>query len=226
MWRALRLPGWTSKPLPGNPPQCRISVVDATILFTSNRSVVTFVAIEVDMRRSLLSIITSTLLLIATATSSAKNPKVVPEAPMPDSVATAKKVFLTNGGGSPLAFDEFYAKMKIWGRYTLVGSPSESDVVMELRYFVEDLGTKVSSYTNTYTGQTQITSHKVTDPQLQINIYDAKTKDLLWSVIDHRRLAIREKNREKETINSADRLVEGMQARLPSAGPLPPFQHP
>jgi hypothetical protein len=44
-------------------------------------------------------------------------------------------------------------------------------------------------------------------------IYDAKTKNSLWETIDHRRLARREKNREKETINSAQRLVDELKTR-------------
>ena len=148
--------------------------------------------------------------------------KIVPEAPLPESVAMAKKAFLTNGGGSSLAFDEFYSQMKQWGRFELVGSPTGADVVIELRYFVDDHGPRVSSYTNAYTGQTQVISHEIVDPQLSLNIYDAKTKDLLWSVTDHRRLARREKNREKETVNSADRLVDNMKQRIgPSAHGVP-----
>ncbi len=54
----------------------------------------------------------------------------------------------------------------------------------------------------------------MTDPELQRNIYDAKTKDLLWSVTDHRRLARLEKNRETESVNSADRLAAGLKERV------------
>ncbi len=107
--------------------------------------------------------------------------------------------------------------MKSWNRFKIVGSPSEADIILELRYFVEDHGNRVFSSTNTYTGQTQVFSVKDVDPQLSLNIYDAKTKDLLWSVTDHRRLARFEKNREKETINSADRLVTGLRVRLEPA---------
>jgi hypothetical protein len=59
----------------------------------------------------------------------------------------------------------------------------------------------------------------MTDPQLQVNIYDAKTKDLLWSVTDHRRLARLEKNREKESVNSADRLAAGLKERVEASTP-------
>lgn len=52
-----------------------------------------------------------------------------------------------------------------------------------------------------------------------MNVYSAKTKDLLWSVTDHRRLARLEKNRDKETINSADRLVAGLRQRMETSTP-------
>ena len=121
--------------------------------------------------------------------ASASKKKIVPVAPLPSAVTDAKKAFVTNAGGSPLAFDEFYAQVKQWGRYELVGSPSEADIILELRYFVEDKGTHVWSSTNTYTGQTQVYSRQLTDPLLTLNVYSAKTKDLLWSVTDHRQLA-------------------------------------
>jgi hypothetical protein len=166
------------------------------------------------VRPRLLSFICATLLFVSFANAANKHRKDVPEAPLPPAVTSAHKVFLTNGGGSPLAYDEFYSKMKHWGRFQIVGSPAEADVVIELRFFVEDHGPRVSSFTNTYTGKTQVVSHEVVDPQLSVNIYDSKTKDLLWSVTDHRRGARFEKNREKETINSADRLVDGMRERI------------
>jgi hypothetical protein len=57
-------------------------------------------------------------------------------------------------------------------------------------------------------------STQIIDPQLVLTIYDAKTKNSLWETIDHRRLARREKNREKETINSAERLVDELKTRV------------
>ena len=124
--------------------------------------------------------------------------KDVPPAPLPEAIARAKSAFLTNGGGSDLAYDEFFAQIKKWGRFQVAPSPSEAEIIIQLKYFVEDKGTKVWSSTNTYTGQTQVHSRQETDPQLEIDIYDAKTKDLLWSVTNHRRLAVREKIAKKK----------------------------
>jgi hypothetical protein len=144
----------------------------------------------------------------------ARERKDVPSAPLPAAVAGARTIFLTNGGGSNLAYDEFYAQMKQWGKYEIVGSPDDADLIIELAYIVEHNGTRVWSTTNTYNGATDVHSSQIVDPQLTLTIFDAKTKNSLWSEIDHRRLARREKNREKETINSADRLVEDLKARV------------
>jgi hypothetical protein len=143
-----------------------------------------------------------------------KTRKDVPVAPLPALIAAAKKIFLSNGGGSNLAYDAFYAGMKDWGRYEIVGSPDEAELIVELAYRVEHGGTRVWSTTNTYDNSTQVHSSQIVDPQVVLTIYDAKTKNQLWAETDHRRLARREKNREKETVNSAQRLVEDLKARV------------
>ena len=143
----------------------------------------------------------------------AKSRKDVPAAPLPSIIVNAKKVFLTNGGGSDLAYDAFYSEMKSWGKYGIVGSPETADLIVEISYHVEHNGTHVWSSSNTYDGTTQVHSTQLIDPQLVLTIYDAKTKNSLWETIDHRKLARREKNREKETINSAQRLVDELKSR-------------
>ena len=69
---------------------------------------------------------------------------------------------------------------------------------------------------NNYNGTTQVHSAQLVDPQLTLTIYEAKTKNSLWALwetIDHTRGAARQKNREKETINSAGRLVDELKTR-------------
>jgi hypothetical protein len=103
--------------------------------------------------------------------------------------------------------------MKGWGKYQIVGSPDDADLIVELSYEVVNGGTRVWSTRNTYNNTTQVHSTQIIDPQLILTIYDARTKNSLWSTIDHRRLARLEKNREKEMINSAERLVEELRSR-------------
>jgi hypothetical protein len=144
----------------------------------------------------------------------ANDKKKVPLAPLPTVIASAKKIFLSNGGGSNLAFDAFYAAMKDWGRYEVMGSPDEADLIVELAYKVEQEGTHVWSTHNTYTGATQVHSAQIVDPQVMLTIYDGNTKTQLWAETDHRKLARLQKNRDKETVNSAQRLVEDLKTRV------------
>ena len=144
--------------------------------------------------------------------------KEVPKAPLPPVIRNAKTVFITNGGGdgTSLAFDEFYAEMKKWGRFQLAPSPSQADIVIDLKYEIVDLGHHLGSAYNSYTKQTTVYSQHVTDPQISLSISDAHSNALLWSTTDHRRIARFEKNREKETVKSADRLIEDLKERIAS----------
>lgn len=154
------------------------------------------------------------LCVLASLNAFAKTRKDVPPAPLPAVVVNAHKIFLTNGGGSNLAYDTFYSEMKQWDRFQFVGSPDDADLIIELSYRIENDGTRVWSSTNTYNGTTQVHSAQIVDPQLTLTIFDGKTKNSLWSEVDHRRLARREKNREKETINSVERLVQDLKTRV------------
>jgi hypothetical protein len=144
----------------------------------------------------------------------AKSRKDVPLAPLPAKVLVAKKVFLANGGGSDLAYDALYAAIKEWARYQIVDTSTDADVVMEIRYITEDHGTRVWSTTNASTGATDVHSRQIVDPQLVLTIFDPSSKEALWATVEHRRLARFEKNREKETINAAQKLVNNLKVRL------------
>jgi hypothetical protein len=77
--------------------------------------------------------------------SGAQKSTPVPSAPVPAQILSAKKVFIANGGGDESRFEspqytggpdrlcnEFYAAMKSWGRYELVSSPAQADLIFEI----------------------------------------------------------------------------------------------
>jgi 5-formyltetrahydrofolate cyclo-ligase len=152
-------------------------------------------------------------ILLSPSLACAKDKKKdVTVAPLPAVIVNAKKVFLSNGGGSNLAYDAFYSKMKEWSKYKIVGSPEESDLIVELSYRAED-STRVWNSTNTYYITTQDYSKQIIDPHLILTVFDAKMKNSLWSETDHRGFAKREKNRETE-VNSAQHLVDELKTRV------------
>lgn len=88
-------------------------------------------------------------LFLSVYADAGKSRKDIPPAPLPSVVVNAKRVFLTNGGGSDLAYDTFYSEMKNWGKYQIVGSPDDADLIVEISYHVEHGGTRVWSTNNT-----------------------------------------------------------------------------
>ena len=78
--------------------------------------------------------------------------------------------------------------MKSWGRYELVGSPEDADLVFEIRLTVmqpqrsEPLG---GDYNQAY------------DSQFQLAIRDVKTHVILWGLTEHAQTAVLQGNRDK-----------------------------
>ena len=124
----------------------------------------------------------------------AQQRKQTPPASVPQLVLQAKKVFIANGGGDESLFDspqysggpdrlynEFYTAMKSWGRYELVGSPAEADLVIEIRLTILQPSRRETEY----------------DSQFHLAIRDVKTHETLWGLTEHAQTAILQRNQDK-----------------------------
>jgi len=103
-------------------------------------------------------------------------------APMPTAIQTAKRVFVGNAGVDSTSvpafrksgdvnqpYNWFYVAMKNWGRYELVGNPADADLVFEISFAAPLIGAdKISTYA----------------PYLRLEILDAKTHFLLWTIVE------------------------------------------
>jgi hypothetical protein len=130
----------------------------------------------------------------------------VPPAPIPTQISTAKKVFIANGGGDDPGiyepffnrdvdrpYNRFYAAMKSAGRYELVGSPAEADLLFEIRFLVQP-----------FKGDTMGPAY---DPQFRLEIRDPKTSALLWGFTEHMEWAILQGNRNRNFDQASARIV-------------------
>jgi hypothetical protein len=85
-------------------------------------------------------------------------------------------------------YDEFYAAMKSWGRYELVGAPNEADLVFEVRLTVmqpqrsQPLGAD---------------ANPEYDSQFHLAIRDGMTHETLWGLTEHAQTALLQGNRDK-----------------------------
>jgi len=160
------------------------------------------------MTRHLKAVICTVLLtsLAPAAILRAAEPGTAP-APIPTQIATAKKVFIANGGGDERSFEDpifkggpdrsynqFYAAMKKIGNYELVGSPAEADLIFEVRFLVP------------------IAPTVDFDPRFRLMIRDPKTNAVLWGFSEHVEPAVLQGNREKNFDQAEDRIISDMQA--------------
>jgi hypothetical protein len=71
-------------------------------------------------------------------------PKDPAAAPLPPQIAAATKVLVRNAGTqSDPVYDQFFATLKNWGRYTLVSDVVEADLVFELSFDGSQLRLKI-----------------------------------------------------------------------------------
>jgi hypothetical protein len=107
-------------------------------------------------------------------------------APVPSVITSAQRVFISNAGsdsylpvarysGGPNRFyNELYAGIRSWGRFTLTDSPANAEVVYEARFTSPVVGKGPRG-----------TSDFVYDPQLNLSLLDPQTRVVLWSLTEH-----------------------------------------
>lgn len=128
----------------------------------------------------------------------AEEPPAPPSAPLPAQIIAAKKAFVSNGGedqwldfdpkhNPALTYDEFYADMKSWGKYELVSSPADADVILEIHLASRE-GTM----------------------QLHLLILDPKTHVTLWPLNQVARGANRDATARRNFDEAMNALVESM----------------
>ena len=121
--------------------------------------------------------LSSVAVFLFAASALAQQPATVTAGPIPAPIFSAQKVFIANAGmDASLAqgfqsldlsvtepYDSFYSAMQAWGRYQLVSSPSDADLVFEIHVAAPGCG-----------GVQQL--------QTVVTIDDAHSHFVLWTV--------------------------------------------
>ena len=120
-----------------------------------------------------------TLALLLASTPLTRAQQTTPAAPVPSQIHEAQTIFLTNSGSDPnfpidetKAYNDIYAALQTWGRYKLVNSPEQADLVFQLKGIapITDVsGNRGGVYT-------------VTSPAFQLTILDPKSNIALWTI--------------------------------------------
>ncbi len=123
-----------------------------------------------------------------------------PAAPRPSQIFTAKKIFISNAGGDfntnlwsgtpDRTYNEFYAAIKSWGRYELVSTPGESDMVLDIRLEVTPSAFE----------------------QFRLVLLDPKTHIALWTLSESFVGSGTKNTRDKKFDDTIDKLVGDLKA--------------
>lgn len=175
--------------------------------------------------RALISLLSLAVPLLQGPLLNGQDPKTpVQPAPIPSQISAAKRVFLANAGGDERAYDEplfkggpnraydqFYAALKSWSHFELVTSPSDADLLLEIRFSYPAAAREVVR------GDTL--GGLAFDPQFRLEIRAPKTNALLWGITEHAQWAILQGNRDRNFDQTLARLVADLQRVVTQSAP-------
>lgn len=139
------------------------------------------------INRPVITAMVSVVTLLSASLLSAQDRSAAPAAPLPAQIVNAKKAFISNAGeqrnlegdlrftgGPDRAYNQFYAAMKDWGRYELVSTPADADLVLQIH---------AADLTGSY-------------DELRLTLLDPKSNVTLWTFSEHAAKAGSQKARD------------------------------
>jgi hypothetical protein len=172
------------------------------------------------MNRALPITINIMLLLFACslATARAQQPKPPEPATTPaaaahfDRLAAAKTIYVKNAGGNEIPYNVICRSFETWGRYILLDSPDQADIVMEVLSPSDEKEKKdkdsESSKTSVRSGNQQPEASTPKEPvsdEIKIIVYD-KNHRPMWTGREEPKFAMKHKAEEKNLVEAAQRL--------------------
>ncbi|HEY6252265.1 MAG TPA: hypothetical protein VI685_20100 [Candidatus Angelobacter sp.] len=137
-----------------------------------------------------------------------------------DRMAAAKSVFLKNAGGNDIPFNVISRNFESWGRYILVDSADNADLVIEIQS--PDDGSEKKdkdsggSKTSVYSGNQQKEQSYTPKPTVDVItfiVYD-KNKRPMWIGREEPKYAVRHKAEETHLVEAAQKLFTRFHDRI------------
>jgi hypothetical protein len=120
-----------------------------------------------------------TLALLLASTPLTRAQQTTPAAPVPSQIQQAQTIFLTNSASDPnfpidqtKAYNDIYEALQTWGRFKLVTSPEQADLVFQLK--------GIAPITDVSGNRGGV--YSVTSPAFQLTILDPKSNIAIWTI--------------------------------------------
>jgi hypothetical protein len=138
-------------------------------------------------------------------------------------LASARNVFMNRTHGSRIPFETIRSTVEGWERFTLVETPDKADLLIEIASS-GDSGVQVSSSSNVSpeSGREEkstSTRKDISPTDIKMTVSDARNKRVLWTATESVKFAMKEKAKENNLVEAAERLASKFHDRLE---PRPP----
>ncbi len=136
-------------------------------------------------------------------------------------LASARNVMIVRTRGSMVPFETIQSTLDGWGRFTLVETRDKAELIIEIASN-GDSSVQVSSTSSVApeTGQEEksTSSRKDLSPtEISMTVIDARNKRPLWSGTESVKFAVKEKTKENNLVEAAERLAAKFHQRLEPA---------
>lgn len=139
-------------------------------------------------------------------------------------LAAAKTAYIKNAAGSDVPFNIISAGIDGWGRWRLVDSPSEADIIIDV-YSPDDDRASSSTSSKTKVGAggrmpDPEPASKNTDGPIRLVVSDPRTHLALWTATEQPKGAFRQKAHDQNIVEAAQRLLARFHERIEPAPPV------
>lgn len=133
-------------------------------------------------------------------------------------LASARNIFIIRTHGSTIPFDAIKSTLDGWGRFSLVETKDKADLIIEIASS-GDSGVQVSSSSSVSpdSGQEEkstSTRKDLSPTEITMTVFDARNKRPLWSATESVKFAMKEKSKENNLVEAAERLAAKFHDRL------------
>jgi hypothetical protein len=139
-------------------------------------------------------------------------------------LAAAKTALVVNAGGSEVPYNIISNGIEGWGRYRLVDSRSQADVVIEVTS-PDDESKSVSTKTRVGPSgrmeDSASTNRNLSNGAIKLVVLDARTRIVLWSASEQPKGGFRQRARDDHLVEAASHLLAKFRERLEPPPPAP-----
>lgn len=133
-------------------------------------------------------------------------------------LAAAKNVFITRTHGSRIPLDVIRSTMEGWERFTFVETTEKADLIIEISS-IGDSAVQVSSSSNLspetgHEEKSSSTRKDISPTDIKMTVFDSRNKRPLWAATESVKFAMKEKGKENNLVDAAERLASKFHERL------------